>query len=302
MAAHVSLFKKLDLDVLIHVTNASGLSAYNPIERRFAWMSAAMAGVVLPHDIHGTHLDSAGNTIDPELAKKIFESAGLVACDVWNKTKINGYKVDCKWKSVECKFIPEEVDQSFVAAHVRQTRYGIQIVRCLIPTCCGPFRSNWMEIIKTRFYEVSRTGQKAVEPSRYFNSTDKKKIKFAKLKQRLISNHLPEEAANFAMPPFDLYCPSMQKKLAKCICETCGVQWPCEAQVKRHKKCHKNEMTDDSPCLYEVTDEFCKTQDEDITGNPDKIPIIDNLVDFMASDFEFITRNNDGDDMEGMEL
>ena len=61
-------------------------------------------------------------------------------------------------------------------------------------------------------------------------------------------------------------------------------------------------MTDDSPCLYEVTDEFCKTQDEDITGNPDKIPIIENLVDFMASDFEFITRNNDGDEMEAMEL
>ena len=292
------------MDVLIHVTNASGLSAYNPIERRFAWLSKAMAGVVLPHDIHGTHLDSAGNTIDEELAKKNFESSGLVACDVWNKTEINGYKVDCKWKSVECKFTPEEVDQSFVAAHVRQNRYCIQVVRCLIPTCCGPFRSNWMRIMKSRFlpapsiYEFSPTGQKAVEPSKYFNSTDKKKFKFAKLKQRLISTHLPEEAANFDMPPFDLYCPSMQKKLAKCICETCGIQWPCEAQVKRHKKCHKNEISDDLPGFYEVTDEFCMTQDEDIPGTQDKIPIIDNLMDFMASDFEFITRNNDGTEMD----
>ena len=40
------------------------------------------------------------------------------------------------------------------------------------------------------------------------------------------------------------------------------------------------------------------TQDEDIPGTQDKIPIIDNLMDFMASDFEFITRNNDGTEID----
>ena len=77
LANSISLFKKLKLDVLIHAVNASGLSAYNPVERRLAPLSKAGSGVVLPHDTHGSHLDSAGNTTDLDLEKRNFKTSGL---------------------------------------------------------------------------------------------------------------------------------------------------------------------------------------------------------------------------------
>ena len=176
---------------MIHSVNASGLSAYNPVERRLAPLSKAASGVVIPHDSHGMHLDSAGNTTDIELEKKNFKTGGLGLCDVWSEVMINGYKVDCKWMDDGCKFIPEELDPSFAAAHAMQTRFGLQIVKCSDLTCCEPFRSNWMKMVPDRFlpapaiYEYSPSGQRAVEPSKYFTAIqsesreEQKKYKFA---------------------------------------------------------------------------------------------------------------------------
>ena len=85
----------------------------------------------------------------------------------------------------------------------------------------------------------------------------------------------------------------MQKKLSKCICKSCGQQWPSEAAKKRHEKCHKNdgrkcetEKRDD----YEDKDEFCQQQDEDDSGTQDRIPVINNITDFLATPFQIITR------------
>ena len=65
-----SIFKEHDLDFIFCVCNAAGLSAYHFIERRMASLSAALAGVVLPHDHFGSHLDDSGNTIDTDLERK----------------------------------------------------------------------------------------------------------------------------------------------------------------------------------------------------------------------------------------
>ena len=65
-----SIFKEHDLDFIFCVCNAAGLSAYHFIERRMASLSAALAGVVLPHDHFGSHLDDSGNTIDIDLERK----------------------------------------------------------------------------------------------------------------------------------------------------------------------------------------------------------------------------------------
>ena len=75
-----NIFKEHDLDFLFCVYNASGLSAYHFIERRMAPLSAALAGVVLPHDHFGSHLDASGNTNDVELEKKNFQKADEILC------------------------------------------------------------------------------------------------------------------------------------------------------------------------------------------------------------------------------
>ena len=56
----INIFKEHDLDFIFFVCNASGLSAYHFIERRMAPLSAALAGVVLPHSSFGSHLDAQG--------------------------------------------------------------------------------------------------------------------------------------------------------------------------------------------------------------------------------------------------
>ena len=47
LRASVFLFKSLALDALIHATNAAGLSAFNPCERRMAPLTHDIAGLVL---------------------------------------------------------------------------------------------------------------------------------------------------------------------------------------------------------------------------------------------------------------
>ena len=66
----VSLFKELKLDALVHGVNAAGLSAFNPVEKRMAPLSHDLAGVILPHNSFGNHLDDSGKTADLELEKK----------------------------------------------------------------------------------------------------------------------------------------------------------------------------------------------------------------------------------------
>ena len=85
----------MNFDVLIHVTNASGLSAFNPVKQRMAPFSHDLAGVLIPWDYFGSHLDNAGNTIDPDLEVKNFHAGAEIVSEVLNKTVINGFETDC---------------------------------------------------------------------------------------------------------------------------------------------------------------------------------------------------------------
>ena len=60
----IKFFKVYDIDYLIAVCNAAGLSAFHFVERQIAPFSKELAGIVLPHDSFGTHLDENGKTID----------------------------------------------------------------------------------------------------------------------------------------------------------------------------------------------------------------------------------------------
>lgn len=51
-------FIKNNLDAIFVATNAPKRSAFNPVERRMAQLSRLLAGLVLPHESFGTHLNS----------------------------------------------------------------------------------------------------------------------------------------------------------------------------------------------------------------------------------------------------
>ena len=56
LAAAISLFKELKLNALLHGINTSGLSAFNPVERRMAPLLHDISGIILPHDYFVNHL------------------------------------------------------------------------------------------------------------------------------------------------------------------------------------------------------------------------------------------------------
>jgi len=238
----IRIFIHLDLDALVHVVNASGLSAFNPCERRMAPLSHDISGVLLPHDTYGSHLNEQRETIDEELERKNFYAASDVLSEIWSNTIINGYKVECKTVKEGNEMEPEEIDPKWIAAHVRQARYSLQIVKCGKSDCCKPFSTNWLKVFPKRFlpapavYQFGARGLQALEPEEYVKLP--KKYKFASLKDRLLLELKPRAASNFIRPPFDLYCPSMQDTLERSICKYCGSSWPCQAAVKRHAKCH----------------------------------------------------------------
>lgn len=153
-----------------------------------AALSHDLSGVVLPHDTFGNHLDASGNTIDLELEKKNFYAAGNVLAEIWSKTVINKHPVHCEVLKSGSVLLPDEVDAKWIAEHVRQHRYGYQIVKCLKGHCCKPFKTIWPQIFPKRFlpppaiYQYGPSGLEIVEPSDYLQNP--KKFKFASLQQR----------------------------------------------------------------------------------------------------------------------
>lgn len=62
-------FLEYDFDAVFVATNAPGRSAYNRVERRMAPLSRQLAGLIVPHDHFGMHLDNRGKTVDEDLEK-----------------------------------------------------------------------------------------------------------------------------------------------------------------------------------------------------------------------------------------
>ncbi len=93
LMAAIRKFRKYNLDALFVLTHAPGQSAYNVVERRMAPLSHDLAGLILPHDHFGTHLNDSGVTVNPELERTNFKKAGEVLAEVWCGSVIDDYPV-----------------------------------------------------------------------------------------------------------------------------------------------------------------------------------------------------------------
>ncbi|PKB92980.1 hypothetical protein RhiirA5_486688 [Rhizophagus irregularis] len=62
-----------------------------------ATLSGKLAGITLPIDHFGTHLNSQGKVINPELALQNFRYAGEALCDIWRRDLIFGRSVDTQY-------------------------------------------------------------------------------------------------------------------------------------------------------------------------------------------------------------
>lgn len=308
MHNNIYLFKEFDCDVVIHAVNASGCSAFNPVERRMAPLSHDICGVLLPHDYYGSHLDAQGRTTDEELEKTNFFHAAESLADIWSQTVIDGHKVDAKAVPVNQTFVAPAPDPSWVSKHVQQSRYAIQIVKCHDRNCCKPFKTNWKNVFPERFVPVPAVneygirGLQAVEPAVVVKNP--RKYSFAPLQQRLQCQKLPEVAEQYTQVPFDLYCPSMTHSLSKGICAKCGQYWPSGAAMKRHAKCHRKSTTtvtedqevDESTSDDDDDDTCDKREREHTTGDEDRIPVFNIFELFKNPAFTEIDNEHDASD------
>lgn len=96
-------FKVFNLDALFIIRNAPGRSPYNRVERRMAPLSRELAGLILPHDHFGSHLNSSGEVINKQLELQNFQFAGETLAAVWSKMVIDGYPVVTKYVGPNCE-------------------------------------------------------------------------------------------------------------------------------------------------------------------------------------------------------
>ena len=177
--SYCQLFRKFDLDFLSVRAHAPGQSKYNPVERGMTTLSGKLAGITLPIDHFGTHLNSQGKVIDPELAARNYRYSGEALCEIWRRDLIFGKKVDAcyidvlmnpfehiqfegteKEKVEELKRRKKEqkksndidkeaththfkcfVPWSWIETHCNLCTYSLDIKRCTNASCCGPPRA-----------------------------------------------------------------------------------------------------------------------------------------------------------------
>jgi hypothetical protein len=105
-------------------------------------LSHDLAGLILPYDYFGSHLDpKTKKTVDMDLEQRNFERAGKVLAEVWSSTVINKYPVIAEWTGAGGK--PELHDPSaqWIFRHVSFGQYCLQIRKCEKVECCSKPRT-----------------------------------------------------------------------------------------------------------------------------------------------------------------
>ena len=186
-------------------------------------LSHDIAGIVLPQENFDSHLDSQGNTIDVTLEKKNFFPCFTSISRYLVAYSDDGYKVDCTALPMGKEFTPPEVSPSWAARHVQQSRYALQIVKWKDRNFCKTFKTNWMSFFPERFvpypacHKYEEPGLEAVKPKDYFQNL--KSYKFALLYQSPSAKVKLQVSISYAIVPFNMYCPSLDRKLEKGICK-----------------------------------------------------------------------------------
>ena len=247
----MNYFQDLNLDCLIELTQAPGLSAYNRAERRMFHLSKQMAGLVLPADTYGTHLHN-GKTIDMELEVKNFEAAGKTLCEIWEELMIDGHPVKAEY----INDAPEEEIEKFTASplyktrHVLETQYMTAVLKCDDKECCSQMKTAVDLFFPNRRIpalipiKLSSTGPVPLDlnPDVY-----KQELTFLDvfsrihMEQRLLPDCLKEKYGE--MVPYDVYFPSQQMKVEKRICKHCKKYFSSVKSLTQHRKICKKPMS-----------------------------------------------------------
>lgn len=92
-------------------------------------LSRQLAGLILPHDKFGNHLNKSGKCIDDDLEQKNFANAGQTLAQLWTELNIDGYPVLAEYKQPGGESdLPPDIDPEWYAVHVKESQYFLQVV------------------------------------------------------------------------------------------------------------------------------------------------------------------------------
>ena len=85
-------------------------------------LSHDLAGLILPHDHFGSHLNESGGTINVDLEKLNFRKAGQILAETWNQSVIDGFPCVAEYINPPATSADEriQVDVKFVMADLLQ--------------------------------------------------------------------------------------------------------------------------------------------------------------------------------------
>lgn len=244
--AAISHFIKFDLDAIFLATNAPGRSAYNRVERRMAALSRELAGVILPHDHFGNHLNSQKETTDEALELMNFKYAGEALADIWSKVVIDNFEtkaeyIDPEHSTAESPLISK--DWKWISNHVSTSQYFTQVVKCSDRNCCSPPRSSYFKIFKDeQQFLPSPIPLKHTESGIEASDEYKNFASLFTLKSLNVDGMVPSNK-KFKTKPYDIYCPSIQSSLEARICKKCGKYFASIVMLKEHNKFVHNDTT-----------------------------------------------------------
>ncbi|CAF1243948.1 unnamed protein product [Adineta steineri] len=362
LVAAIRKFKKYNLDALFVLTHAPGQSAYNVVERRMAPLSHDLAGLILPHDHFGTHLNDSGVTVNADLERTNFKKAGEVLAEVWCGSVIDEYSVVAEYidppastpeeiRLIDAKLtmtnllnrVCEEeedeepvehrirqsdeyyqdrvrasqtttdgevskdtpkydIDEYWCATHVLQTQYTIQIIRCNSISCCGPWRSNYIQVFPHRFLPAPVAFERTPRGIAMADRDYQKGVFYGSLIQRIQFHGVVMQFTQNDILPFDYCCSSVRKELKRRVCAICKQYIPSAYRMKNHYKIHQQQYA--SNCLeyeeYMVINEDGTINEDDeaemlsyqrpLPGVSDPsangVVIFSDMLDWLKSDFE----------------
>ncbi|CAF1188349.1 unnamed protein product [Rotaria sordida] len=361
LVAAIRKFRKYNLDALFVLTHAPGQSAYNVVERRMAPLSHDLAGLILPHDHFGTHLNDSGVTINPELERTNFKKAGEVLAEVWCGSVIDEYPVIAEYmdppastqeelRIIDVNLIVNNIldrvcdeeeaeepierrirqtdeyyqervraprittdgdllrdtpkydlDEYWCATHVLQTQYTIQIVRCNSITCCGPWRSNYIQIFPHRFLPAPISFERTPRGIAMAERDYQKGVFYGSLIQRIQFHGVVMQHTQNDILPFDYCCSSVRKELKRRVCSICKQYIPSAYRMKNHYKIHQQQYAsnclDYDENLFNNENNDYGDDDTEILSSQRPLPavsdpsangvvIFSDMLDWLKSDFE----------------
>ncbi len=151
---------------------------------------------------------------------------------------------DLNEKSIEKNFF-----RYWCATHVFQTQYTIQIIRCTKPECCGPWRSNYIQVFPHRFlpppvpFHRSSRGVRLAEIESSFANDKPISPYYGTLFQRIQFHGIVVRGKQIPLIPFDAYCPSIQNKLDSRTCSICKQYIPSIIRLRNHYRVHQQRYT-----------------------------------------------------------